>query len=216
MNDFSLACDPCVGKDHRNVLLWSPGESLSPNCAVCRWVSKKQPCEIHHHIDCKEIAEWTSLHCILFCFGESLGDCVYRFNIKNSSASLDQVVQFYGVDIVLCLVFAKTAAKLRVTLCFRLSKYPTFTAWPHSCSHFHSYSLFSFSHMLLIHILLIHVSFKITLNSFWGRIVGWIWDLESKCFISSPCFYHLTDCTTLGKLLNKNFFFTEFFEDQRR
>lgn len=98
MNAFSLAYGPCLGKDHSTTLLWSPGESLSPNCAVCQWVSKKQPCEIHHHIYWKEIAEWTLLHCLLFCLFESLGDCVYSLHIKNSSASVDQVVQFYGVD----------------------------------------------------------------------------------------------------------------------
>lgn len=88
---------------------------------------------------------------------------MYSLHIKNSSASLDQVVQFYGVDMVLCLVFAKTAAKLRVTLCFNPSKTPIFHALASFLVPFPF--IFSLSHMLLIHVLLIYVSFKITLNS---------------------------------------------------
>lgn len=53
---------------------------------------------------------------------------MYILHIKDSSASLDQVPPFYGVDTVLCLVFAKTAGKFRVTLCFNLSKRPMFYA----------------------------------------------------------------------------------------
>ena len=70
------------------------------NCAICPcWqTSERESCKMHHHIYCKDAVE-NRLHFnyMEFCLWGSLRACFYHLTIKNTHASLDQLVWFDNV-----------------------------------------------------------------------------------------------------------------------